>query len=84
LAKPKEVFVQNMPISNNLSFIFFPGVNVEEKHDVCSDPFFTENRSVFHGRTVPDSTGFVAILAEAVKTDFQNLWGGLSYLFRGF
>jgi hypothetical protein len=41
-AKPKEVFVQNMPIYNNL-FQFFPGVFIEERITSERTPFFAEN-----------------------------------------
>jgi hypothetical protein len=38
LAKPKEVFVQHMPIYNNLLH-FFPGVSIEEKKMSVRTPF---------------------------------------------
>jgi hypothetical protein len=66
LEKPKEVFVQNMPIYNNL-FHFSPRCHHSREKHVCSDPFFAENRSVFHGRKLQILWEWWLFLAEAVK-----------------
>jgi hypothetical protein len=83
LVKPKEVFVQNMPIYNNLLH-FSPRCHRSREKHVCSDPFFAENRSVFHGRQLQILWEWWLFLAEAVKPTSETYWDGLSYLFRGF
>jgi hypothetical protein len=60
LAKPKEVFVQNMPIYNKILH-FSPRCHRSREKHVCSDPFFAENRSIFHGRQLQNFVGVVAI-----------------------
>jgi hypothetical protein len=54
--KPKEVFVQNMPIYNNLLH-FFPGVSVEEKQMSVRTPFLQKLGPSF----MADSSGFLGI-----------------------
>jgi hypothetical protein len=81
LAKPKEVFVQHMPIYNNL-LQFSPRCHHSREKHVCSDPFFAENRSVFHGRKLQILWEWWLFLAEAVKPTSETYWDDLSYLFR--
>jgi hypothetical protein len=81
--KPKEVFVQHMPIYNNL-LQFSPRCHHSREKHVCSDPFFAENRSVFHGRKLQILWEWWLFLAEAVKPTSETYWDDLSYLFRGF
>jgi hypothetical protein len=83
LVKPKEVFVPNMPIYNNL-LPFLPRCNHQREIHVGSDPFFAENRSVFHGRKLQILWEWWLFLAETVKLTSETYWDDLSYLFRVF
>jgi hypothetical protein len=54
--KPKEVFVQHMPIYNKIPH-FFPGVSVEEKHMSFQTPFLHKLGPPF----MADSSRFLGI-----------------------
>jgi hypothetical protein len=61
LVKPKDVFVQNMPIYNNLLH-FSPRCHRSREKHVCSDPFFFRRKPVrFSWQRAPNFVGVVAI-----------------------
>jgi hypothetical protein len=82
LEKPKVVFVQKIPIYNNL-LQFSPRWHYSREKHVCSDPFFAENRSIFHGRKLQILWEWWLFFAETVKPTSETYWDDLSYLFRG-
>jgi hypothetical protein len=74
LAKPKEVFVQNMPIYNNLLH-FFPGVIIKEKQ--MSE--WTSFSQKFGPSFMADSSRFLGICGyfwpRRLNPTYTTCWG---------